>query len=114
MRITVSPTEIYIARVPFDEVLGSKIRPALVIENNDHYATVFKITSKFQHKSAYIQNVYYRIQEWQEAGLTRPSFVDIHKTYDLTLESLLSHAPIGKLTLLDRRGLLLFINQRNS
>ncbi|MCT4487941.1 hypothetical protein EFS30_06265 [Levilactobacillus parabrevis] len=103
------PTQIYIARIPFDDNSQSKIRPALIIENTDLYATVFKITSKFQAKSVRIQNFYYPIKKWKEAGLVKPSFIDIHRTYDITLKLLLRHTPIGKLTLIDQRDLLTFI-----
>ena len=101
--------EIYIANVPFDEGKGSKIRPALVVRVLNSRVNVFKITSQYQDKSPQVKKFYYPIIEWQEAGLKKCSYVDIHRTYSLPEKWLFSHQPIGKLTELDRIKLFQFI-----
>lgn len=103
--------DIYIANVPFDEGIGSKVRPALVIEIQDEKVIVFKVTSQYQRKSAQIRKLYFPIQEWQEAGLRKKSYVDTHKMYRLAQKWLFSRRPIGKLTDIDRIGLFEFIKQ---
>lgn len=107
------PMDIYIANVPFDEIHGSKVRPALIIEVGRECVMVFKITSQYQHKSAQIKQLYYSIQNWQEAGLKMQSYVDTHKLYRLNKKLVFSRKPIGKLTALDRLGLFRFIQQQN-
>jgi len=107
------PMDIYIANVPFDEIHGSKVRPALVIEVGRECVMVFKITSQYQHKSAQIKQLYYSIQNWQDAGLKKQSYVDTHKLYRLNKKLVFSKKPIGKLTALDRLGLFRFIQQQN-
>ena len=107
------PMDIYIANVTFDERHGSKVRPALVIEVGRECVMVFKITSQYQHKSAQIKQLYYSIQNWQDAGLKKQSYVDTHKLYRLNKKLVFSKKPIGKLTALDRLGLFRFIQQQN-
>jgi len=107
------PMDIYIANVPFDEIHGSKVRPALIIEVGRECVMVFKITSQYQHKSAQIKQLYYSIQNWQEAGLKMQCYVDTHKLYRLNKKLVFSRKPIGKLTALDRLGLFRFIQQQN-
>lgn len=103
------PMDIYIANVPFDERTGSKIRPALIIEVGKERVTVFKVTSQYQNKSAQIKRLYYPIKEWQQAGLKKKSYVDVHQLYRLSKKWIFSHKPIGKLTDLDRLALFNFI-----
>lgn len=103
--------DIYIANVPFDEGTGSKVRPALVIEVGKERVMVFKVTSQYQNKSTQIKKLYYPIKEWQQAGLKKQSYVDIHKLYDLSKKWVFSQQPIGKLTNLDRLALFNFIKK---
>ena len=103
--------DIYIANVPFDEGTGSKVRPALVIEVGKERVMVFKVTSQYQNKSTQIKKLYYPIKEWQQAGLKKQSYVDIHKLYDLSKKWVFSKQPIGKLTNLDRLALFNFIKK---
>lgn len=103
--------EIYIANVPFDENNHTKIRPALVVEVKNKYVTLFKITSQYTNKYSKIKKLYYPIQEWQEAGLKKVSYVDTHRTYDVTKQAVFRRRPIGKLTTNDVMGLYNFIRQ---
>ena len=103
--------DIYIANVPFDEGTGSKVRPALVIEVGKERVMVFKVTSQYKNKSTQIKKLYYPIKEWQQAGLKKQSYVDIHKLYDLSKKWVFSKQPIGKLTNLDRLALFNFIKK---
>jgi mRNA interferase MazF len=103
------PMDIYIANVPFDEGTVSKVRPALVIEVSQERVMVFKVTSQYQNKSAQIKRLYYPIKDWQQAGLKKQSYVDIHRLYRLDKKWVFSHQPIGKLTVVDRLALFNFI-----
>lgn len=106
--------DIFIANVPFDDEDENKIRPALVMKVTPQYARVFKITSQYKNKSLKIREFYYQIKEWKEAGLKRVSYVDTHKTYQLPLQEVMSHSPIGKLSGLDTLQLFSFIKNRLS
>lgn len=103
------PMDIYIANVSFDEATVSKVRPALVIEVSQERVMVFKVTSQYQNKSAQIKRLYYPIKDWQQAGLKKQSYVDIHRLYRLDKKWVFSHQPIGKLTVVDRLALFNFI-----
>lgn len=104
------PMDIYIADVPFDEGIGRKVRPALVIEVENDKVFVFKVTSQYRRKLTQIKKLYYPIKEWKEAGLRKKSYVDTHKMYRLPRKWIFSRQPIGKLTDYDRIGLFKFIS----
>jgi len=110
MNKVVRPMEIYIANVPFDSNIGSKRRPALVVDIYERYVMVFKITSKYESKSSSIKKTYYPIKNWKEAGLIMKSYVDIHKNYKITREATFSRPPIGKLEVNDVDDLYVFIH----
>lgn len=103
------PMELYVANVPFDEGIGQKIRPALVVKVYRHRVNVFKITSQYRNKSAAIRRFYYPIRQWEEAGLKKKSYVDTHRTYSLPDEQIFKNKPIGRLTTLDAANLFDFI-----
>ncbi|WP_199713301.1 hypothetical protein [Lactobacillus sp. ESL0228] len=53
-----------------------KVRPALVIEVGREQVMVFKVTRQYQNNSP---QLYYPIKDWQQAGLKKQSYVDIHR-----------------------------------
>ena len=103
------PFDIFIANVPYDDKNGNKVRPALVIQVKNNLVRVFKVTSRDKEKSQNIKKLYYRIDEWKKAGLNKQSYVDTHKTYELSGKAIFSREPIGKLTDHDAIGLYSFI-----
>ncbi|WP_125588252.1 type II toxin-antitoxin system PemK/MazF family toxin [Companilactobacillus jidongensis] len=105
------PMDLYIANVPFDEVSKSKLRPALVVDVSENYVLVFKITSKYENKSTNIKKTYYPIQYWEEAGLMKKSYVDIHKNYKIIRSAVFSRPPIGRLKTTDINDLYLFVQK---
>lgn len=101
--------DIAIAAVPYDDGKTIKTRPALLVKVNDQQATVFKITTKYESKSAVIKKLYYPIEFWREAGLDKASFVDTHETYTLSTEYMLRTPPIGVMADTDVINLFDFI-----
>lgn len=97
---------IYIANIPFDEGSGAKTRPALVVMPTQMKTGVLKITSQYKNKTPFIKKMYFPIDHWKEAGLTKPSYIDIHKIYQIPTSTIVSRPPIGKLT--DEDALNLF------
>lgn len=104
--------EIYLAEIPYEDRDQVKYRPALVVSVGRDDVTVFKITSKYQSKSERIKWYYYPIQEWQQAGLRRQSYVDTHRTYTLPQRIVFKKPPLGKLTTNDMINLFEFIKNR--
>lgn len=68
------------------------------------------ITSQYQEKSDFIKKQYYPIQDWHQAGLKKPSYIDIRSSRSYQIEEVLKHGQYaGQLTLRDVQGLADFI-----
>lgn len=78
---------------------------------DDEVVLYYKITSKFEGKSAYIQSKYYEIKDWIAAGLRQPSWVDTINPRLLSTEELSVHV-IGRFTKRDIEGLVAFLEER--
>lgn len=102
---------IVVLYVLFEEVSNGKSRPVLVIEKDDQGIEFYKITSQYSTKSKAIQSQYYEIKEWKEAGLKKPSWIDIGKRLWVSLEKVGVPKKIGYLSTLDKEQLAEFIQQ---
>ena len=89
--------DIWLARVEFEDKVGSKIRPVLIIDGTRCYVLSLKITSHLPREGYEGE---YRIVNWKEAGLLKPSTVRISKQINLPADSFVKR--IGRLTALDR------------
>lgn len=107
-----NPMEIYLAEIPYEDNNQVKYRPALVVSVLKNEVVVFKITSKYLNKSKKIKHYYYPIKDWQRAGLNKPSYVDIHRTFTLPQKIVFRKPPLGKLTTYDVVNLYKFIQDR--
>ena len=106
------PMELYIAEMgTIDENDNKHSRPVLVIAFSPSTMTIFKITSQYDKKSQYIKSKYYPIKEWEKAGLTKQSYVDTVKVYEMDKKIVMKRQPIGRLTASDARNLFKFIEQ---
>lgn len=54
-----------------------KSRPVFLLAIYEHEIEFFSISSKYEKKSDYIKAQYFEINEWQELGLDKPSWIDI-------------------------------------
>ena len=108
----IRPMQLYIANIPFDEQKGEKIRPALVIDITLDEVLVFKITSKYMDKSITLPRLYYPINQWRQAGLKTPSYVDTHQIYALPRSKVFARKPIGALADIDILELDSFLKLR--
>lgn len=90
--------QIYLADVPYDEKPGSKYRPALVMIPHVGQTRIYKVTTRYEEKSDTIQDIYYKIKNWRQAGLDRQSYVDVHKTYEVPTWKLTETRLKGTLT----------------
>ncbi|UJL26268.1 hypothetical protein HZL39_14575 (plasmid) [Lactiplantibacillus plantarum] len=87
--------------VSFVETNGGKSRPVLIRRVSEQTVEAFKITSQYEKKSAYIKQQYYLIQDWQSAGLKKPSWVDLGNIYRFPKAGL-NFKQIGHLSKLDQ------------
>ena len=87
--------------VSFVETNGGKSRTVLIRRVSEQTVEAFKITSQYEKKSAYIKQQYYPIQDWQSAGLKKPSWVDLGNIYRFPKAGL-NFKEIGHLSKLDQ------------
>lgn len=93
--------DIWLAKVEFEENNDFKIRPVLIINNNQCYVLSLKITS---HTPRVGQDGGYQIICWEKAGLAKPSTVRISKRITLPAESFIKR--IGRLEQIDCDNIL--------
>ena len=68
------------------------------------------ITSQYTDKSDYIKLQYYPIRDWIQAGLKKPSYIDIRSTMSFDFREILKSGKyIGKLSTTDIDQLTTFI-----
>ena len=99
--------DIYIAYVSWEG--GGKRRPVLILEESVGNVTAFGITTRYESKSEEIRAKYFVIDDWQQAGLDRQSYIDTNKT--VTLPKTAIESPIGRLSAGDEQRLIEFISQ---
>lgn len=80
---------------------GGKRRPVLVLEDNETNLRFYSITSKYENKSALIQQQYFPIQYWQEIGLKKKSWIDIGTVMNIEKTNIRNYKDIGKLSIQD-------------
>ncbi|MCL2754802.1 MAG: hypothetical protein FWD35_03660 [Oscillospiraceae bacterium] len=103
-----NPFDIYIAFVSWE----SKMRPVLVLEQTEMLVYVFNITTQYENKSDKIRANFFKIQDWQQAGLDKQSYIDTNSIRDLPLQVLAGKPIIGKLTDCDVQRLGEFLSKR--
>jgi hypothetical protein len=101
-----NPFDVCIAYVSWD--VGGKHRPVLLLEKNDGYAEAFRITSQYEGKSETIKAQYFKIDDWQQAGLSKESYIDTIASVEVPIALITS--TIGKLTDNDKQRLIKFLN----
>lgn len=93
---------------------GSKDRPVLILQINNHTVSVFPITTQYENKSKAIQAQYFRINDWHLSGLNKQSYIDTGTLLELPLAVFDKKKPIGKLTTADQQSLLAFLLDNSS
>ncbi|MGQ4572562.1 type II toxin-antitoxin system PemK/MazF family toxin [Leuconostoc pseudomesenteroides] len=104
------PNDVIIAFVSFVEGTGGKSRPVLVQTADESSISGLGLTSQYTNKSQHIKKQYYKIKDWQAAGLKKPTWIDIERTVRLPKHRVQVSA-IGKLTDRDIEGLVSFIEK---
>jgi mRNA-degrading endonuclease toxin of MazEF toxin-antitoxin module len=88
-----------------------KRRPVLVLEEYTDNAKVFSITTRYEEKSEAIRERYFEINDWQEAGLQKPSYIDTNSTVTLPLTAIDGSRSIGRLSDADESRLIEFVSR---
>ena len=77
--------QLYWAYVGFTDITDGKTRPVLYIRQTDTDYVVFRLSSQYENKSAFIKTKYVEIKDWQQAGLKKLSWIDTVQTYQLPI-----------------------------
>lgn len=94
--------EIWEADVPFEEGIGSKCRPVLILSEEECFIISLKMTS---HKPRYTKlEGEYEIMKWEEAGLMKPTVIQCSRILKLKNE-MMTGKKYGRLTATDIIGL---------
>ena len=101
--------DIYIAFVSWGD--GGKMRPVLILEQEEALVFVFNITTQYENKSKAIRDKYFKINDWQQAGLEKQSYVDTNIIRELPSAIFDCKLEIGRLSSADEQGLIEFIAQ---
>lgn len=88
---------------------SGKLRPVLIIEQKKTIFSVFNITTQYESKSEVVRSKYFKINDWQQAGLDKPSYIDTNIVRDLPKAAWDGKAAIGKLTETDIQRFLVFL-----
>lgn len=110
---TINQSEIVSIHVSYVNSNSGKRRPVLVLQDASDYLTFFRLTTKFDNKSSRIQKQYYRIRDWEQAGLKQISYIDIGTVMMMKKIATNNIFPIGHLSVYDIRELNKFIQQYN-
>jgi mRNA-degrading endonuclease toxin of MazEF toxin-antitoxin module len=103
------PVDIFIACVSWQG--GSKHRPVLVLSQDAENIEVFRITTQYESKSRAIRAKYFKINDRQQAGLDKQSYVDTGNIRKLPIDTANGTTPIGRLSMKDKQGLLAFLTK---
>lgn len=99
--------DIFITYVSWGD--GGKMRPVLILEQQEKIISVFNITTQYESKSATVRAKYFKINDWRQAGLDKQSYVDTNTIRDLPLVVLEGKSEVGKLTESDVQRLIEFL-----
>ena len=67
-----------------------KKRPAYVLKTNGIMLQCFSITSKFETKAKDLQRACFSINDWQYAGLNKPSWINTSQIHSLSVEKVMT------------------------
>jgi len=101
------PFDICIAYVSWGG--GGKRRPVLMLSIGGGRASLLPITSQYENKSDAIKAKYFKIDDWQAAGLAQQSYADTGTLLHVPAAAIDEKAPIGALSARDKQRLLAFL-----
>ena len=102
------PFDIFITNMSWGN--GDKHRPVLVFIIDENNVEIYRITTQYENKSSDIKALYFKIDDWKQAGLVKQSYVDIGTLITLPNDIFKNKTSIGKLTENDKQRLLEFLS----
>jgi len=109
------PFELFITYISWtsssSQESGGKNRPVLVLLLSEDTMSVYPVTTQYENKSEAIKARYFKITDWQQAGLDRQSYIDTGILLRLPISVIKNKKPIGKLTTADKDRLLAFLTK---
>lgn len=90
---------LYWAYVEFVDKKQKKRRPVLFVRQTEASYIVLRLSSKYKDKPKFIQSKYIEIKDWKKSHLSKPSWIDTYRTYELPKNTELKF--IGKLSRAD-------------
>ena len=102
------PFDVFITYVSWNG--GGKNRPVLAFIINDEIVDIYQITTKYENKSETVKSLYFKIDDWAQAGLDSPSYIDTGTLISLSTAAFKNKMPIGRLTENDKQRLLVFLS----
>jgi len=99
--------ELYISYISWGN--DGKHRPVLVFTLRDELAFVYAVTSQYENKSEAIREKYFKIDDWNYAGLDKQSYIDTGSYFPVPISALKNRPPIGQLSANDKQKLLEYL-----
>lgn len=99
--------DIFIAYVSWG--VDGKKRPVLIMDKTIQSIIAFNITTKYDDKSEIIRSRYFKIKDWQKAGLNKQSYIDTNDVIALPVSSVDDEHQIGRLTETDMECFINFM-----
>jgi len=106
-----NPLEIFVTHISWGS--GGKNRPILVLLEKDGSVLVYPVTTQYENKSEAIRAHYFKVNDWNQAGLAKQSYIDTGTLIELPLSAIANKKPIGRLTMTDKQRLLHFLTRKN-
>ena len=104
--------DIFIAYISWGD--GGKMRPVLVLEQQETVVHVFNITTQYESKSETVRRNYFKIIDWQHAGLSLQSYIDTNIVRDVPVVALHGKPKIGKLSTRDVQDFITFLEDNKN
>jgi hypothetical protein len=101
--------ELYISYISWGS--DGKWRPVLVFALKDEQAFVYVVTSQYESKSQEMRTKYFKINDWDYAGLDKQSYIDTKNYFSLPISMLKNKVPIGQLSAKDKQNLLEYLTK---
>ncbi|MDR1736453.1 MAG: hypothetical protein LBR85_06260 [Oscillospiraceae bacterium] len=101
------PFDVFIAFLSWDG--GGKNRPVLAFILGESTVDIYKITSKYDNKSEAVQSQYFKINDWEQSGLDKQSYIDTGTLITLPAEAFKNRGAVGRLTENDKHRLYEFL-----
>ena len=103
-----NPFEIFITYISWG--IDGKHRPVLVLMLKNDSVFIYPITTQYENKSKAVRERYFKINDWDQAGLTKQSYIDTGTLIKIQLSAIANKKPIGRLSIADKQRLLEFIS----